>query len=573
MRRVSFPFLILFLFYSSFLFCGEVALEFSSDRQSVSVGETFSISLKIKGVSNSAKPNLTLPSSIQIVNQGESTQIEMINGVMSANRAFSFLISPSQAGEFQIGPVSVNVKGQVYQAGPLKISVSGAGNQSPQANTQISANSDPVNVSASLSKKEVYIGEQVNYIFKLETKVPLDNAVLTYPEFKQFFHEDLEKKNTQNMFVNGQKMVVDQKRAALISLETGTLNIPPARFVAKIPAQEDDLDIFGNPLSSFRSKPIQLQTQALELNVKALPSGAPSSFRGSVGQFSLETLPLKNTELKVGESVELEIKVKGDGNLNALSLGAFPGQDSYKVYEDQSEVKLDKTGVRLTGEKKFKFVFLALSSGNIQIPSLEWSYFNPETHQYVTLKSQSITLKIKPDPNQKEISKKTETGPAEKQDSKFWKEFSLIIFGILVTLGVGLIFSKIKKQEKKPTQTKPKLTLYYSELEVQLKKLYLEKQLTLTGLRQLLQNYLGALFDYPASAMTLLELKAFFEKEAFVLNDDANFILEAFEKMDEANYSNLKSFEMKEEELTRLLTSLKNLEEWLKKREKEKENS
>lgn len=147
------------------------------------------------------------------------------------------------------------------------------------------------------------------------------------------------------------------------------------------------------------SENVTFRSLGSHVEVLPLPDGAPISFLGGVGKFSLSVeCPEKKIDAK--EVFPVIITVSGAGNLHAINKPTLDLPDGLVLYGDP-EIKKDiKFGMNGTsGEIAYTFLVKASKGGKMQLPSIKFSYFDPSSKKYITLKSKKIELNS----DQKEI--------------------------------------------------------------------------------------------------------------------------------------------------------------------------
>jgi hypothetical protein len=92
----------------------------------------------------------------------------------------------------------------------------------------------------------------------------------------------------------------------------------------------------------------------------------------------------------------LTITISGEGNLKALAGPALPALDGFKAYETVSNLNISKAEYRVRGSKVFKTVLKPDVSGDLKIPPIRFSFFDPKTNGYRTVQSTELRLKVAP---------------------------------------------------------------------------------------------------------------------------------------------------------------------------------
>jgi hypothetical protein len=169
----------------------------------------------------------------------------------------------------------------------------------------------------------------------------------------------------------------------------GKLEIPATTVLAPLPIGQRDF--FGSaPSRMFRASDV-----ARTLEVRALPeTGRPATFSGTVGeQFALEVRASRSV-VKLGEPVELDIKIKSSQRLDTLSLGRMDGEgrlpkDKFTVPAESPTGELSEDGTT----KSFKVV-AQVTGPATEVPALAFSYFDPTKNAYQTIRSEPIALSV-----------------------------------------------------------------------------------------------------------------------------------------------------------------------------------
>ncbi|OIP36537.1 MAG: hypothetical protein AUK47_14955 [Deltaproteobacteria bacterium CG2_30_63_29] len=199
-----------------------------------------------------------------------------------------------------------------------------------------------------------------------------------------------------NATLDGKQFTRFRFKVEVTPLKAGALVVEPPRVTAALQVGGQGRDRFGFPTAN--TKLFKASGLNSQIEIKALPHNKrPGSFSNAVGTaFSIE-VKAERTVLKVGDPLNLTLRVRGDGNLKGLILpkldadggldpAAFtlPAQSPSGVVEELDGV-LVKTFV----------VGVRLKSDNVtEIPPLAFSFFNPERGEYQTVRSEPIALSV-----------------------------------------------------------------------------------------------------------------------------------------------------------------------------------
>ena len=109
------------------------------DRLDLSTDEIVTLTVVVNAASrNPPQPELPDLDGFSIVGNSTSTQMSMINGVISNNVVYSYRLQPYRTGTLTIEPVKLTLNGQTYLTNPINIEVSqGSGQiQTPSRSQQ-----------------------------------------------------------------------------------------------------------------------------------------------------------------------------------------------------------------------------------------------------------------------------------------------------------------------------------------------------------------------------------------------------------------------------------------------------
>lgn len=393
----------------------------------VSAGEAFRIEFALN-----AKPddNSFVPPSFDgfdvlagpAVSQGSS--IRIINGEMSKsiNYTITYVLLPQKSGDFRIGAAEAKVKDKVYRTRETIVEVrdnssgdaSGAGqsanrqqdddNASPESKAGNQIGKDDLMLRLALSRRNVYKGEPIRATLKLYSRVNVVGSEgAKMPTFNGFWSQELETEQGPFRETVGGKVYEAYNIAEylLYPQQNGTLRIEPSELtvVVQVVLQSNrGFDPFfggGHEIYNLRRK---LVTPEVTVAVKDFPAGAPASFTGAVGKYTMEA-KLSTDRLEANSAATATVKISGTGNLNFLQAPKLELPTSFELYDIKSDESLRTNGSGNTGYRRFEYPFIARAEGDYTIPPIEFTYFNPETEKYVTLSSQAFRIAITPDRN------------------------------------------------------------------------------------------------------------------------------------------------------------------------------
>ena len=420
--KASIQLLLVLLAVSPLSAMAEAEFTATLDRDQLSQDESIVLKLTVTSDGSFRSDNLVFSApDFEEVNRysQNSRSSQLINGQLSStvSQTLNVVLHPLKQGPLKITGISVQVDGATLKAAPLEVQVVAAGAGSPQARvygqgTQggglrggRAGTGTPVFMKAELNKSHVFKGEQVivSYYLYSRTRILSVNPDRG-PAFKDFIKDELEMPLYQNLRASCERVVFGGApyerclllRYALYPLKTGKLSIDRLSLKFQYYAQnlqDDDGEDFS--INSFfqRMAPREsiLKSEPVDLQVDPLPTdGKPIAFTGGVGDFQVTTASDKN-QVKTNEAINFVVKVEGRGNVSAIGEPRVAWPSGVEVYDTKSKSKTGRAGV---GEKVFEYVLIPRQPGTLQIPSIEFAFFDPVKRAYYTRKTEPLNLQV-----------------------------------------------------------------------------------------------------------------------------------------------------------------------------------
>ncbi len=419
-----------------------------------------------------------------------SSRMSIINGQTqfskSVSQDYNFQFSPQKEGTFQIPIIDIVINGQSYKTNPLKIEVQeefrnmgrkqnkppkgrpqfppgfgdddnsnpfggnfpddeedlfsqlmkqrqrmfgqlpnqgrGFGNPSgpiPQRKLDINKN-DAFFVYLDLDKTEAYEGEQVTANWSIYTRGSLESLDrVKFPDLKGFWKEIVEEVPSLQFtpeMVNG----VLYNRAllashALFPIKAGQAVIDEFKVKGRVRNQTQ----FGwgqaNEFTKTSKKTI--------LKVLPLPlEGRPESFSGAVGTYRIS---LKTTEnsFPAHQPFSIKVRFEGTGNAKLIDLPNIQWPEGLEIFDTKNESKFFKDG---QSYKEFEILAIPRKEGDLKIPGVKFSYFDPKEKKYVTQTTEELVLKITPGQLQNAVGSNGKTATSKPQTAEEFKAQAIL---------------------------------------------------------------------------------------------------------------------------------------------------
>jgi len=382
------------------------------DPARVAAGEQFQLTFTFNGSDVNSVRNLKAPDFNQFVvisGPNQSTNMQWINGQMSASIAYTYILYARQAGKFTIGSAAIEYKGKALKSNAIQIEITqGKPKQQQKQPDQPSADiGDNLIVRAFSDKQRVRLGEQLIVTFKLYTRVSVSGYDLAKaPAFDGFWGEDFEmpkQPNQTNETLNGkQYRSVMIKKTALFATQAGNLKIAPLQVRCAVQVQAKRRS--NDPFDQFFNDPFFQQVQTTNMDVKSnpltitvdpLPINAPSGFSGAIGRFAFYASVDKHS-VKAGDPITLKVAVSGSGNIKLVTLPKPKLPADIESYEPKISEDILRDGGIIHGKKTAEYLLIPRNAGQRVLEPMLFVYFDLDKKEYVTLRSPRFEFSIDP---------------------------------------------------------------------------------------------------------------------------------------------------------------------------------
>ena len=382
----------------------------------VAADEQFNVTFIIEGEENPSDFQWSSGSDFQVLwgpQSGRSTSIQIINGkrTKSVQTTYTYVLRPASSGRFSLPPATAKVNGKEIRSGQVAIQVAAAGaassssqqrsaqqpRQTQQAGGAGIQDSD-IFLKMDLSRTKAVVGEPIIVTLKLYQRVNIggfENVV--FPTFNGFWSQEIEAPTN----IEFSREVYDGqiynsallRKFVIIPQQQGQVKIDPAEMVClvNVRVSSGGTSIFDGFFDDYRTVRKKISTGAVTVNVSPLPAGAPASFGGGVGSFSISAKLSRDT-LKTHEAASLLVTVSGKGNISLLEAPKVKFPPDMEVYDTKVSEKVDQGG--LSGSKYYEFPFIPRSHGDFVIEPVKYSYYDVNQGRYVTLETEPIPVAV-----------------------------------------------------------------------------------------------------------------------------------------------------------------------------------
>lgn len=348
--------------------------------------------------------------------KGTMSSTSIVNGKRTSvhSETYTYLLQAKKEGTFTLPGASGVIDKKEYSSRGFTIEVVASGSGNAQ-NTQpaVTDDSQPVSepsatgVSASdvfmklyLNKTNVVKGEPIMATLKLYTKVDIGGFEnIKFPIFNGFWSKEIDtpqnvefvRENVGGEIYNSAVL----RKYTLIPQQSGQIVIEPAEMVCLLrvrgAASAAPRSVFDDFFDNYQTVRKRIETPEIKVNVSNLPAGAPASFGGGVGSFTMKSAFSKDS-LNAHEAASLTITVSGKGNISMLEAPKVNFPPDFEVYDIKMTEKVSADGV--SGSKTFEYPFIPRSHGEFVIEPVNYSYYDNAQGKYNTMTTGELKIAV-----------------------------------------------------------------------------------------------------------------------------------------------------------------------------------
>lgn len=358
------------------------------DRETVAVGDTARLIIRIEGGSPQAVPEVPSLPNVSIQFSGQSSQYTVVNGRASTSLALTYFVTPNQPGTFTIPSTRVMVDNVAHATPPLRLvatSANSAAGGTPAAFVRLNA-----------AKTNVFVGE----LIPIEIKAYGLIDELNFPTLKSdgFTIAGQGQALRGNEQFGNEMLNVFTFPMNVIPAKAGNLTLGPAevQMIYRVPmgnARRGGGDIFDQLMGGrYARRQGSVASEGTAIRVSPLPTNAPASFTGAVGQFNMAVMP-GATNVAAGDPITLNIRIEGRGAMDLVQLPNLNWRD-FTFYTPIAQTT-NANGGAPNSLKIFDQVVVPQRAGIAAIPAIEFSYFEPQQRAYKTLRQAPIPITVR----------------------------------------------------------------------------------------------------------------------------------------------------------------------------------
>lgn len=339
-----------------------------------------------------------------------SSMTTIINGRRSSKKdvtfVFDYQITPQKEGTYRL---------------PVIVAKQGAKEASSEQPVTFTAKSvqttNDMRIAMQLPERKLWVGETFDahiawYLRKDVSSQVFDLPILRMPE--TFDVEEPDNVPTtatlplsvgsrqiafpytrDNVIYNGieyTRFLIDIR---LTPLKSGTITLEPAKVLAELESGSSR-DMWGFPRANYQL--FRAEDTARTLVVRDLPqSSRPATFANAMGSDYAIAVTADRTIVKAGDPIILTIDISSPASMDGLilpPLSAAGLNDQLFGISNDEPIGENIRGAQNRNIKRFTVPVRIKSERVTEIPPLAFSYFNPASEEFTTVRSQPIALSV-----------------------------------------------------------------------------------------------------------------------------------------------------------------------------------
>jgi hypothetical protein len=293
---------------------------------------------------------------------------------------YKYVMVTDRGGAYTVPPFEARLGSVVARSQPIHLVVRGdVIYQPPTVLTRARIDTGgSFNPRSAMAPETVYVGQQADYEVAVFMNARVRdrmrrNPTFYPPDMQSMLAYDLASASAAQRQA-GTSRCFDALiyRRALFPLQAGRLVIPPAQLTYALS--------IGSSFFSREESHDRQTDSAVVIAIDPPAQGQPADFDGAVGDLQVAA-HVDPGPARVGDPVTLIVRVSGAGNVKLFPRPHLAIPWASAVPSDE-RVQVDSAGKRIHGSKDFAWVITPRIAGELDVPPVRYSFFNPETRRY-----------------------------------------------------------------------------------------------------------------------------------------------------------------------------------------------
>ncbi|WP_405236491.1 BatD family protein [Lentisalinibacter orientalis] len=415
------------------------------DRGDVRINESFTLKVEIGG-DLSGEPDLTvLEEDFDVLSENRTSSTTIVNGQVSRSRTWTVSLMAKRTGELTVPAFTVDGE----SSEPITITV--------EELEEVPPGEADIFLVAEVDSRETWVQAQVIYSVKIFVGVSSRQPRLVQPSFDgvEVLVQPFDDDRRYDSVIGGRTYTVLERRYALFPQASGTLEIGPARFEARLLDQ------------GMRTVRKVFTSEAVTVDVQPIPP-PPASHPDAAWLPAIEVDLDDEWEpsrgpVTAGEPVARRIELRATGLLaNQLPALDLPVPDGVRSYSDQPELETLGVDDGVLGVRRESFALVASEAGSVEFEALEVPWWDVRAGEWKIATLPPRVLEVLPGaaaeppapPPEMPAAMQPRTPAAAGEG--FWYRMSLILAGGWVLTLIGWWYSHRTRRVRRVPREAPR---------------------------------------------------------------------------------------------------------------------
>ncbi len=353
-------------------------------------GKANSLQLHFEGCTPDGNVDLPDVPGVGFTQVGQSSSMNIFNSRVVQKLILEFRVSPTREGTVTIPSFSVKTdKGDFnVEAASFEVTEATVGNTGMKPD-------DIFKSELSTTDDSIYEGEIFTLRYVLGVRQDYQNRLndISLPQWNPIgvVTKGFESHRSTNFKYRNFDYSAVLFETPAMATRNGAIKLPKVNQTVSMVVGRRRGFIFDDPVVDNYN----IESDTLELDIKPLPTGEPTSFTGAVGQFQFESKVIPEI-VQVGEPVTWTLKLSGTGNW-PQGFGLNPRNVSASFRSIQPDVNKEVSeDSPFEGSLSEDIVLIPTKEGDFQFGPIEFSFFNPKTDRYETINIPAKTVVVNP---------------------------------------------------------------------------------------------------------------------------------------------------------------------------------
>ena len=379
-------------------------LEASLDRIRLAQGETVTLTLTAEGDLPGTPDLSPLTRDFNVLEQGQSTRVSIINGRSSSTKQWQIVLVPRHAGTLTVPPLRINNA----ESQPITLEVL------PPDQALNDDRVQPFFLEVEADPHNPYVQSAVRYTVRVFSRVPLQRASLTEPRATNAVLEQLGEDRSYSAYRAGERYDVIERHYAVFPQRSGKIVIEGPSLSAAVPKPAEHRQSLAerflghDPFAGFpdfhsmfeEMQPVRAQGREIALDVRPQPPGTTLPWLPAKSLELSESWSPESPEFRVGQPITRTITLTARG-LTSAQLPDLNPPDvlGLKVYPDKSTGEDRTAGDDVIATKTIKTALMPTRSGKLTLPETQIAWWDTTRNERRTAQLPAHTIEVLPAPS------------------------------------------------------------------------------------------------------------------------------------------------------------------------------